>query len=153
MTKAFLFSLSQNRTQLKAHFTITVEERITVRWCSDPSCAHAPRGLCCVTTVWPDLKSQREVPATGFDIPAGHSALIKSVRRGLRQARESRDSVTQHDNISRNSRHILSCPQGGHLAQLLGTVCLPRLHLDTGSAGGLPASALRQESVSFFGWH
>ena len=76
---------------------------------------------------------------------------IKSIRRGLRQAKESRDSITQHDNISHNSHLILSCPQGGHLAQLLGTVCLPRLYLDTGSAGGLPASAVRQESVSFFG--
>lgn len=77
---------------------------------------------------------------------------IKSVRRGLRQAKESRDSVTQHDNISRNRHLILSCPQGGHLAQLLGTVCLPRLYLDTGPAGGLPAFAVRQESLSFFGW-
>lgn len=48
MTKAFLFSFSQNRTQLKAHFTITVEERITVRWCSDPSCTHVP--LCGLTS-------------------------------------------------------------------------------------------------------
>lgn len=56
VAETLLFSLSQNRTQVKARFTITVEEKITVRWCSDPSCPHAHLGpCCCVATVWSDL--------------------------------------------------------------------------------------------------